>query len=456
MPADAPADVRELTGWGRTAPSSATCQAPGSVADLLAALASSGPRGVIARGLGRSYGDSAQNAGGLVVATGGMDRVLALDTVAGTVTVEAGVTIGRLIHVLLDHGMFVPVTPGTRLVSIGGAIGADVHGKNHHRDGSIGAHVERMTMVVADGSVREVSPAPGDDPDLFWGTLGGLGLTGVVVSATLRALPVQTPWMSVDTRRVQNLDALMDALQDADQRRYSVAWVDCMAGGAHAGRGIVTSADHATTDEVRGHRRGRGDAPDADPPARLAVPGWVPPGLLNRWSVSAFNEAWYLHAPHRRIGELQSPATFFHPLDGVEAWNRLYGRAGMVQYQCVVPTADTVADLLSELREAGAPSFLAVLKKFGPGNPGPLSFPRPGWTLALDLPAAMSDLPQLLDRLDESVAAAGGSVYLAKDSRLRPELLATFYPRIDAWHQLRDRIDPDRRWQSDQSRRLSL
>ena len=419
-------------------------------------MASRGPRGAIPRGLGRSYGDSAQNAGGLVVATAGLDRVLSVDGAAGTVTVEAGVSIGRLIRVLLGQGMFVPVTPGTRQVSIGGAVGADVHGKNHHRDGSIGAHVERMTVVLADGSVRDVSPAAGDDPELFWGTLGGLGLTGLVTAATLRALPVQTPWMSVDTRRVSDLDTLMAALEDADQRRYSVAWVDCMAGGAHAGRGIVTAADHATVAEVAEHRRGPGQAPDPDPAPRLAVPGWIPPGLLNRVSVAAFNQAWYLHAPRQRTGELQSTATFFHPLDGVQAWNRLYGRTGMVQYQCVVPGPDTVADLLAQLRQAGAPSFLAVLKKFGPGNPGPLSFPRPGWTLALDLPAAMPELPQLLDRLDETVADVGGSVYLAKDSRMRPELLATYYPRLDAWHQLRDRVDPDRRWQSDQSRRLSL
>jgi decaprenylphospho-beta-D-ribofuranose 2-oxidase len=454
MPAERAEGVRELTGWGRTAPTSAASTAPADLEELVQAVTSSGPRGVIARGLGRSYGDSAQNAGGLVVDTAGMNRVLAVDTLAGTVTAQAGVTIGQLMRVLLAVGFFVPVTPGTRQVSIGGAIGADVHGKNHHRDGSIGRHVERMTMVVADGSTREVSPADGQDPDLFWGTLGGMGLTGVVASATLRALPVQTPWMSVDTHRVPDLDGLLAALTEADRRQYSVAWVDCMAGGRHAGRGIVTSADHAGDEEVRSWRRA-GSA-DPDPAPALAVPGWVPPGLLNHWSVAAFNEAWYRHAPRQRLGERQSPATFFHPLDGVEAWNRLYGRAGMVQYQCVVPDASTVEALLGELRAAGAPSFLAVLKKFGTANPGPLSFPRPGWTLALDLPAAMGSLPGLLDRLDDAVAAAGGSVYLAKDSRLRPELLATFYPRINAWHELRDRVDPDRRWQSDQSRRLSL
>jgi len=465
MSAEHGAPARELTGWGRTAPTSATCTQPSDLTGLLAALGSSGPRGVIARGLGRSYGDSAQNAGGLVVGTGRLDRVLGVGDGApapGTVTVEAGVSIGHLMRVLLSRGMFVPVTPGTRQVSVGGAIAADVHGKNHHRDGSIGAHVEAMTIVLADGSVREVSPAEDEDPELFWGTLGGMGLTGLVVAATLRALPVHSPWMSVDTTKVPDLDAMVDTLADADRRQYSVAWLDCMAGGRHAGRGVVTAADHATAQEAASwgeDLEGWPDtatAPDPDPAPRVGAPSWVPPGLLNRWSIAAFNEAWYRRAPRHRAAERQSPATFFHPLDGVEGWNRLYGRAGMVQYQCVVPTADVVAALLTQLRAAKAPSFLAVLKKFGAANPGPLSFPQPGWTLAVDLPAGLDGLPSLLDALDDTVAVAGGSVYLAKDSRMRPQLLPTFYPRIDAWHELRDRVDPDRRWQSDQSRRLSL
>ncbi len=454
MSADLAPTVRELSGWGRTSPTVSSYVEPSDRHDLLASVRAADPsRGTIARGLGRSYGDPAQNAGGCVLGTSRLDRVLGLDTAAGTVTVEAGVSIGRLCRRLLSEKMFVPVTPGTRAVTVGGAIAADVHGKNHHRDGAFGRHVLAMTLLLADGDVRVVTPQPDGDPELFWGTLGGMGLTGVVLDATVRTLPVQSPWMSVDTRRAESLDALLALLAEADQRRYSVAWVDCLARGRHAGRGVVTSAEHAGPDDVAawGSR-----PPDPDPPARVRVPGWTPPGLLNRWTVAAFNQAWYGAAPTRRQGERQSPARFFHPLDAVDGWNRLYGPRGLVQYQCVVPDTGALETLLAGLRTARAPSFLAVLKRFGAADPGPLSFPRPGWTLALDLPARTQGLSALLDRLDETVAAAGGSVYLAKDSRMRPELLPVFYPGLDRWHALRDRVDPGRRWRSDQSRRLSL
>lgn len=447
-------ETSELTGWGRTAPSAASVGTPSSTDQLLDAVRCAPSRGVVARGLGRSYGDPAQNAGGLVLETTGLDRITAFDPAAATVTAQSGVSIGRLLSVLADHGLFVPVTPGTRAVTLGGAIAADVHGKNHHRDGSIGRHLERMTILLADGSRRVVGPGPDADPELFWATLGGMGLTGIVLDATVRALPIAIPWMSVDTRRAGNLDELLAALDDADQRRYSVAWVDCLTTGRSAGRGVVTSGDHAAVEEAREWRRR--SSPDPDPAARLTTPGWVPPGLLNRWTVAAFNEAWFRHAPRRRTGERQAPSSFFHPLDGVAGWNGLYGRAGLVQYQCVVPDVSTLRDVLTGLRSARTPTFLAVLKKFGPGNPGPLSFPRPGWTLALDIPASVDGLAALLDRLDTRVAEAGGSVYLAKDSRMRPELVPTFYPRLDEWHALRDRVDPHRLWQSDLSRRLSL
>ncbi len=454
MLAEAPTSVQELAGWGRTAPSAAAYCRPADREQLMAAVLAAPPRGVVARGLGRSYGDPAQNAGGLVLGTTRMDRVLDLDPGAGTVTVEPGISLGRLSRLLLQHGLFVPVTPGTRSVTVGGAIAVDVHGKNHHRDGSIGRHVVRMSLGLADGTVRVLTPEPDGDPVLFWGTLGGMGLTGVVLEATLRALPVAGPWMSVDTRRAGDLGQLLAALDDADRRRYSVAWVDCLAVGRRAGRGVVTSGDHATDEESASW--GTRGAPDPDPPARVTAPRWAPPRLLNRWSVAAFNTAWYRAAPAGRHGERQSTARFFHPLDGVDGWNRMYGSRGLVQYQCVVPDAGTVETLLGRLRVARAPSFLAVLKRFGAAGAGPLSFPRPGWTLALDLPASIDGLPALLDGLDEVVAAAGGSVYLAKDSRLRPELMPAFYPDLDRWRALRERVDPDRRWRSDQSRRLSL
>jgi decaprenylphospho-beta-D-ribofuranose 2-oxidase len=287
-----------------------------------------------------------------------------------------------------------------------------------------------------------------------------MGLTGVVLEATLRALPVRTAWMSCDVTRVDDLDALLAALCQADRRQYSVGWVDCLSGGRHTGRGVVSAADHAGPEDVarwRSARRGAVPAdPDPDPRPRVGSPRWAPAALLNRWSVAAFNEAWYRAAPRRRVGVPQAPARFFHPLDGVEGWNRLYGRSGLVQYQCVVPDTKTVECLLALVRRSHAPALLAVLKRLGQGNPGPLSFPRPGWTLALDLPAGAEAVPRLLDALDETVAGVGGSVYLAKDSRMSPERMPTFYPRLQQWLELRERVDPQRRWQSDLSRRLAL
>jgi decaprenylphospho-beta-D-ribofuranose 2-oxidase len=447
-------DTDELvSGWGRTAPTAGHVVRPGTREDVVAALAGAGARGVVARGLGRSYGDPAQNAGGIVLDLTGLDRVLSLDLEAGTVRAEAGVSLDSLLRVLLPCGWFVPVTPGTRLVTLGGAVAADVHGKNHHRDGSFGRHVTELELLLADGSCRTVTPA--SDADLFWGTFGGMGLTGVVLAATLRLLPAPTAFMSVDTERAANLDELLEVLVRAEERhRYSVAWIDCLATGRRAGRGVVTSGEHATPDQLTGRAAGRPRR--YQPDVRVSAPGWVPPGLLNRASIAAFNEAWYRKAPRSQLGAVHPVAPFFHPLDAVQGWNRMYGRQGFLQYQCVVPDEATLRVVLGRLSTARVPSFLAVLKRFGAGNPGPLSFPRPGWTLALDVPAATPDLGAVLDGLDELVAAAGGSIYLAKDSRLRPELLPALYPRLPAWQALRDRVDPDRRFVSDQSRRLAL
>ncbi len=278
-----------------------------------------------------------------------------------------------------------------------------------------------------------------------------MGLTGVVTEVTLRLLPAPTPMMSVDTERAGNLDALLERLVAAEDRhRYSVAWIDCLATGSRAGRGVITSGEHASAEEL-------GDRHPAYRPAqRASAPPYVPGGLLNRASIAAFNEAWYRKAPRRQVGALHAIAPFFHPLDSVGGWNRLYGPRGFLQYQCVVPDEVALRTVLGRLSAGRVPSFLAVLKRFGAASPGPLSFPRPGWTLALDVPAATAGLGAVLDDIDELVAAAGGSVYLAKDSRLRPELLPAFYPGLDAWRRLRERVDPDHRFVSDQSRRLSL
>ncbi|GAA3125794.1 FAD-binding oxidoreductase [Streptomyces rectiviolaceus] len=442
-----------VSGWGRTAPSTARLIRPRSPEEAVAALQACGERGGIARGLGRAYGDAAQNAGGAVLDMTGMDRVHAIDADAGTVLCDAGVSLHRLMEVLLPLGWFVPVTPGTRYVTVGGAIGADIHGKNHHGSGSFSRHVMAVELLTADGTVHAVERGT----PLFDATAGGMGLTGVILAATLQLQPVETSLMTVDTERATDLDDLMARLTASDHRyRYSVAWIDLLARGASMGRSVLTRGDHAPLDALPARAR---RAPLTFRPGQLpSAPRFLPEGLLGRKSVGLFNELWYRKAPRLRVGELQKMSTFFHPLDGVPHWNRVYGRGGFVQYQFVVGYGkeEALRRIVRRISERGCPSFLAVLKRFGEGDPGWLSFPMPGWTLALDIPANLPGLGAFLDELDEEVAASDGRVYLAKDSRLRPEMLAAMYPRLDDFRALRADLDPRGVFRSDLSRRLAL
>jgi decaprenylphospho-beta-D-ribofuranose 2-oxidase len=384
-----------------------------------------------------------------------LDRVHAVDVAGGTVLCDAGVSLHRLMEVLLPLGWFVPVTPGTRYVTVGGAIGADIHGKNHHVSGSFTRHVLSLELLTADGRVRTVTPGT----PLFEATAGGMGLTGVILTATLRLLPVETALMSVDTERAGDLDDLMARLTATDHRyRYSVAWIDLLARGRATGRAVLTRGDHAPLDALPARSRAR-RAPLAFRTSRLpAAPDLVPDGLLGRTTVGLFNEVWYRKAPRCSRGRLQRISTFFHPLDGVPHWNRVYGRGGFVQYQFVVGHGreEALRRIVRRISTRRCPSFLAVLKRFGESDPGWLSFPVPGWTLALDIPAGLPGLGAFLDELDEEVADAGGRVYLAKDSRLRPELLAAMYPRLDDFRALRAELDPRGVFVSDLARRLAL
>jgi decaprenylphospho-beta-D-ribofuranose 2-oxidase len=303
-----------------------------------------------------------------------------------------------------------------------------------------------------------VEIGPDRDPELFWATVGGMGLTGVILEATFRLIPIDTSLMSVETRRIDNLDEIMTRMSEHDDDfRYSVAWIDLLATGRHLGRGVLTNGEHARAGEL--------DAKHAGAPLGYAgrqlvtMPPMVPsPGVINRLSVTAFNEMWYRKAPRLREGELQSIAAYFHPLDLVGDWNRVYGRGGFVQYQFVVPfgAEPTLRTVIERISAARLPIFLTVLKRFGPGNPGPLSFPIEGWTLAIDVPARSTGLSQLLAGFDRLVLDAGGRLYLAKDFQTTPEAVRRGYPRLAEWLTVRDRVDPSGIWESDLGRRLGL
>ncbi|MFZ4517023.1 MAG: FAD-binding protein [Microthrixaceae bacterium] len=443
-----------LCGWGRTAPTRSTVLRPGSEQDAVDAVLAADGRGVLGRGLGRGYGDCAQNAGGTVVWGPSMSGLIDIDLADGVVRARAGTSLDDLMRWLVPHGLFVPVTPGTRMVTVGGAIAADIHGKNHHVKGSFGEHVLSLRFVDGRGEVREVSPD--SDPEVFWAVVGGMGLTGLVLDATIRMTPVGSSLISVDTDRASDLDDVMSMMVEGDDRyEYSVAWIDLVARGRHMGRSILQRGRFATREEALAS--GVAD-PYAYHPRQLpSPPDLVPSGLLNHLTVRAFNELWYRKAPVRRRGELQTIEAFFHPLDMIAEWNRIYGPRGFLQWQFVVPdeASEVVRTAVERLSESGMSSFLAVLKRFGPADPGYLSFPRKGWTLALDLPV-LPGLDRLLDELDEVVVAAGGSIYLAKDSRVRPELVPAMYPRLAEWRDVRDKVDPEGRFRSDLGRRLGL
>lgn len=449
--------TRLLTGWGRTSPSAARVHQAVDGDDAAKAAAAAPQRGIIARGLGRSYNDAAQNAGGLVVDVSAHRRFHALDPTTGVARVGAGVSIADVIEVGLPHGWFPPVTPGTRHVTVGGAIAADVHGKNHHRDGSFARFVDEIRLwTPAEGvlTVRADDPATAE---VFWATVGGLGLTGVILDATIRLRPAATSRITVDVDRAADLDSVMALMTEGDHEYlYSVAWIDCQAVGRGLGRSVLTRGRHSTVDELADADRHQ---PLVVGPVRsIPAPPWVPSGLVNRLTVGAFNELWFRKAPARARGLVQDHGWFFYPLDLVAGWNRLYGPRGFVQYQCVLPfgAEDALRGAIERLSRSHTASFLAVLKRFGAGTPGPLSFPEAGWTLALDFAVGPRRLASLLDELDRRVTDAGGRCYLAKDGRCDPALIPTWYPRLDEWRSVQARLDPAGALTSDLARRLDL
>ena len=379
-------------------------------------------------GNGRSYGDSCLNPGGTLLHARGLDRFVAFDRDTGVLTCEAGVLLSEILALVVPHGWFLPVTPGTQLVTVGGAIANDVHGKNHRSAGGFGDHVRAFELLRSDGTRRTCVPG---DP-WFAATVGGLGLTGVVVHATLQLRRIAGPWLDTERRRFFALADYFRLVGDSADWEYTVAWIDCLAGGDALGRGLFHRGVHAPD----------AGAPAPAPKRRPGLPLTPPVSLVNGLSLRAFNALhWRRGADTVAAREHYTP--FFHPLDGIADWNRMYGPRGFLQYQCVVPPAvapEAVADLLRAISAAGIGSFLAVLKPFGARAPvGMLSFPRAGTTLALDFPNGGAALPALLERLDAIVAEAGGAIYPAKDARWPGHRFRAAYPR---WQEFSTYVDP--------------
>jgi decaprenylphospho-beta-D-ribofuranose 2-oxidase len=445
--------VTELTGWGRYPRHDSELvevSAPGTVPGLLA-----GRSGIVARGNGRAYGDAAIGER-VTLSTRGLDRVRAFDPASGRLTVEAGILLSDIIAVFLPRGFFPPVVPGTKLLTIGGMIAADIHGKNHHRDGGFGAHVDELKLVVPGGQTMTCSPT--ENAELLAATIGGMGLTGTIVEATFRLKPVETGWMRQRTLVAANLDGALAALRATAAATYSVAWIDCLARGSSLGRSLVYAAEHATRDDVAALRPGVELFP-APRRGRLSVPLDLPAATLNRASVKAFNELYF------RRGAMKGGDPFlvhwdpyFFPLDGIGGWNRIYGGRGFVQYQCVVPTAaarEVLGEVIERISRRGNASFLAVLKQLGSTRTGTLSFPLEGFTLALDLPVT-DDVFSLLDELDPIVVAAGGRLYLAKDSRQSRATFEASYADLPAFRDVRRGLGAEGRIASRLSSRLGI
>jgi decaprenylphospho-beta-D-ribofuranose 2-oxidase len=446
---------RPLTGWGRTAPTTAHVLPVSGLDELSRTVREAGERGIIARGLGRSYGDPAQNAGGLVADMTGLTKIHSVDPDAALVTVDAGVSLDELMRRMLPYGLWIPVLPGTRQVTIGGAIASDIHGKNHHVDGSFGNHVRALDLLTADGEISTLTP-DGPDSELFWATVGGMGLTGIVTRATVQLKRVETAYFLVDTDRTANLDELMELLTAGDDDyTYSVAWFDSVSTGSTMGRAILTRGWSAKVEDLP--PKLRRDPLGFNAPQLFTAPPIFPNGLVNKLTIRAFNELWYRKAPKRRRSEVQNITQFFHPLDLVGEWNRVYGSNGFLQYQFVVPfgAEDAFRRCIEKISSSGHVSFLNVLKRFGEGNRSPLSFPTPGWTLTVDIPIGPG-LGRLCDELDEMVLDAGGRLYLAKESRTSAATLQQMYPRLGEWHKIRAEVDPQGIFSSDLSRRLEL
>ena len=438
--------MASIAGWGRYPSIAASIVSPASEEALREVLRRTRARGecLIARGCGRGYGDCALAPVSLDMRA--FDTLSDFDASTGHLRCLAGVALDDLLRVFLPRGWVVPVSPGTRHVTLGGAVASDVHGKNHHKEGSFARHIQDMRVMLADGTI--VSCSKRKNADLFHAVCGGMGLLGVVLDLTLRMKRVPSASMLETSQRARNLVELTDLLEQRAETTYSVAWLDCLARGAKLGRGVLFLAEHAEAAGWRIKEKGR-----------VSVPCNAPSFLLNPLSVRAFNALYYRCRAKNPAERIVAYDKFFYPLDGIRRWNRLYGKRGFLQYQCVVPKKDghgVIREILERVAASRQGSFLAVLKTMGQGiDLSPLSFPQEGYTLALDFQRNPRVFP-LLESLDTLVHAVGGRVYLTKDARLSKKNFRKGYPKWKEFCALRRKVEADTLFASRQSQRLGL
>lgn len=439
---------RTISGWGNFPTIEADVSGFSSEGELRRILEG---KGLIAQGLARSYGDSALSE--RVVLTSRFDRFLSFDENSGILSCESGVPLEAILDVFVRRGWFLPVTPGTKFVTLGGAIASDVHGKNHHVSGSFCQHVQNMEVMLPTGEVAACSPT--QNTELFRATCGGMGLTGVILRASLRLIPIETAYIGQQTVKAKGLSHIMDLFEESAEWTYSVAWIDCLSTGRSLGRSILMRGEHARRDDLPKKYKAPLMLKERK---KLSVPFNMPGLALNSLSVRAFNALYYGKVPSGAGRSMVSYDSFFYPLDAIHHWNRIYGKGGFAQYQFVLPMAASgkgMREMLTRIARSGMGSFLAVLKLFGKQEEGLLNFPMEGYTLALDFPMKRG-LMELLDELDRMVLDFGGRLYLTKDSRMGKDTLHASYPRIGEFMQLRERFDPRGAFSSLQSRRLGL
>lgn len=433
------------SGWGKNSSIHATYKDLFEFDSFAKSISNNG----LAVGLGRSYGDSSLNDSGISWTSDSL-KVIKIFPDSKEAFCESGATLGELEREAVRVGLFPPVVPGTEHVTIGGAIASNIHGKSHHSYGSFADNVIEIELITSTGERKFLKPND-ETADLFWATVGGLGLTGAILSVRLKLVPIDNPWIFVTEERVYNLEDLLATLDLYDKSfLYTVAWIDLS--GSFKGRGLVSGGNHALNGEVKRKRLQRSIS---ESPKFRSLPPLPPINFINRHTVRSFNEFWYRKPVKKGLRHYR---TFLHPLDGVSDWNRFYGPNGFLQYQFAIPFGkeDFLSYTLGELRRFQIASFLGVLKKFGPSPSRFLSFPIPGWTLAIDIPCGVPGVTSLLRKLDDKLVQIGGRVYLTKDSRLEKEHFRQMYPEFEEWRTLKRVVDPSSYWTSMQAKRLGL